>query len=127
MRRQSDEWLLYGAATCLVGGGHGRRADTAVPKVLNYTASGEFIKAIRATGRTAINSSSPTNTSPLWSAYGSDETARLTGSLGMGGLFGSEGGPDRVRELMATYQDALWTAPEDVARNGRRTALMTAG
>ena len=67
------------------------------------------------------------NTSPLWSAYGGDETARLTGSLGMGGLFGSEGGPDRVRELMATYQDALWTAPEDVARNGRRTALMTAG
>ena len=34
---------------------------------------------------------------PLWSACGSDETARLTGSLGMGGLFGSEGGPDRVR------------------------------
>jgi alkanesulfonate monooxygenase SsuD/methylene tetrahydromethanopterin reductase-like flavin-dependent oxidoreductase (luciferase family) len=29
---------------------------------------------------------------PLWSACGSDETARLTGSLGMGGLFGSEGG-----------------------------------
>ena len=48
---------------------------------------------------------------PLWSACGSDETARLTGSLGMGGLFGSEGGPDRVEQLMALYQDALQTAP----------------
>jgi alkanesulfonate monooxygenase SsuD/methylene tetrahydromethanopterin reductase-like flavin-dependent oxidoreductase (luciferase family) len=43
---------------------------------------------------------------PLWSACGSDETARLTGSLGMGGLFGSEGGPDRVQQLMALYRDA---------------------
>ena len=50
---------------------------------------------------------------PLWSACGSDETARLTGSLGMGGLFGSEGGPDRVEQLMALYQDALQTAPSD--------------
>ncbi|HEY0423398.1 MAG TPA: LLM class flavin-dependent oxidoreductase [Rhodopila sp.] len=64
---------------------------------------------------------------PLWSACGSDETARLTGALGMGGLFGSEGGPDRVRELMAIYQDALWTARDDATRTGRRTALMTAG
>jgi alkanesulfonate monooxygenase SsuD/methylene tetrahydromethanopterin reductase-like flavin-dependent oxidoreductase (luciferase family) len=48
---------------------------------------------------------------PLWSACGSDETARLTGSLGMGGLFGSEGGPDRVQQLMALYRDALRTAP----------------
>jgi len=60
---------------------------------------------------------------PLWSACGSDETARLTGSLGMGGLFGSEGGPDRVRQLMAIYKDALATAPAP----GRRAALMTAG
>jgi alkanesulfonate monooxygenase SsuD/methylene tetrahydromethanopterin reductase-like flavin-dependent oxidoreductase (luciferase family) len=58
---------------------------------------------------------------PLWSACGSDETARLTGGLGMGGLFGSEGGPDRVQQLMAIYQDAL---PAGAAR---RTALMTAG
>src|SRR5215831_8344962 len=42
---------------------------------------------------------------PLWSACGSDETARQTGSLGMGGLFGSEGGPERIRQLMATYQE----------------------
>jgi len=48
---------------------------------------------------------------PLWSACGSDETARLTGSLRMGGLFGSEGGPDRVQQLMALYRDALRTAP----------------
>ena len=53
---------------------------------------------------------------PLWSACGSDETARLTGSLGMGGLFGSEGGPDRVRQLMALYRDALRTRPEQRRR-----------
>jgi alkanesulfonate monooxygenase SsuD/methylene tetrahydromethanopterin reductase-like flavin-dependent oxidoreductase (luciferase family) len=89
---------------------------------------------------------------PLWSACGSDETARLTGSLGMGGLFGSEGGPDRVQQLMAIYQDALWaaSAATGAAATGaaatgaaatgaaatgagnrvgsaRRTALMTAG
>ena len=60
---------------------------------------------------------------PLWSACGSDETARLTGSLGMGGLFGSEGGPGRVGELMALYQDALRNA----GGPPRRAALMTAG
>ena len=64
---------------------------------------------------------------PLWSACGSDETARLTGSLGMGGLFGSEGGPDRVQQLMALYQDALRTAPGNGAGPTRRAALMTAG
>jgi len=70
---------------------------------------------------------------PLWSAFGSDETARQTGSLGMGGLFGSEGGPDRVRELMALYQEALATAASGKAALGDRTgpapraALMTAG
>jgi len=63
---------------------------------------------------------------PLWSACGSDETARLTGGLGMGGLFGSEGGPDRVRQLMALYRDAL---PSGDVLGGptRRGALMTAG
>jgi alkanesulfonate monooxygenase SsuD/methylene tetrahydromethanopterin reductase-like flavin-dependent oxidoreductase (luciferase family) len=64
---------------------------------------------------------------PLWSACGSDETARLTGNLGMGGLFGSEGGPDRVRELMAIYRDALRTAPNNLGGTARRAALMTAG
>jgi alkanesulfonate monooxygenase SsuD/methylene tetrahydromethanopterin reductase-like flavin-dependent oxidoreductase (luciferase family) len=64
---------------------------------------------------------------PLWSACGSDETARLTGSLGMGGLFGSEGGPDRVGQLMALYQAALRTAPPAAIKLAPRTALMTAG
>jgi alkanesulfonate monooxygenase SsuD/methylene tetrahydromethanopterin reductase-like flavin-dependent oxidoreductase (luciferase family) len=45
----------------------------------------------------------------------------------MGGLFGSEGGPDRVGQLMAIYKDALLTAPDGGSRPGRRAALMTAG
>ncbi|MBV8091715.1 MAG: LLM class flavin-dependent oxidoreductase, partial [Acetobacteraceae bacterium] len=64
---------------------------------------------------------------PLWSACGSDETARLTGELGMGGLFGSEGGPERVQQLMGLYQGALATAPGDGTEANNRTALMTAG
>jgi alkanesulfonate monooxygenase SsuD/methylene tetrahydromethanopterin reductase-like flavin-dependent oxidoreductase (luciferase family) len=64
---------------------------------------------------------------PLWSACGSDETARQTGGLGMGGLFGGEGGPNRVRELMALYRDALRTAPGGASAAPPRAALMTAG
>jgi len=64
---------------------------------------------------------------PLWSACGSDETARLTGDLGMGGLFGSEGGPDRVKQLMALYRKALRTASVNRAGPARHAALMTAG
>lgn len=64
---------------------------------------------------------------PLWSACGSDETARQTGALGMGGLFSSEGGPDRVRQLMAIYRDALRTAAGNTAGPARRAAVMTAG
>ena len=64
---------------------------------------------------------------PLWSACGSDETARLTGGLGMGGLFGSEGGPGRVQQLMALYRDALQTAPGYGSGPVPRAALMTAG
>ena len=45
----------------------------------------------------------------------------------MGGLFGSEGGPDRVHHLMAVYQEALQTAPGAGAGPARRAALMTAG
>jgi len=63
---------------------------------------------------------------PLWSACGSDETARLSGSLGMGGLFGSEAGPDRVGQLLGIYNDALATAPNAVGMP-RRATLMTAG
>ena len=29
----------------------------------------------------------------------------------MGGLFGSEGGPERVQHLLALYHEALQTAP----------------
>jgi alkanesulfonate monooxygenase SsuD/methylene tetrahydromethanopterin reductase-like flavin-dependent oxidoreductase (luciferase family) len=64
---------------------------------------------------------------PLWSACGSDETARLTGGLGMGGLFSGEGGPDRVKQLMALYRDALRTSQVDSAGPTRRAGLMTAG
>src|ERR1700737_2131778 len=63
---------------------------------------------------------------PLWSACGSDETARQTGSLGVGGLFGSERGPGRVKELMAMYRDALRTAPKNGGGPAPRAALMTA-
>jgi alkanesulfonate monooxygenase SsuD/methylene tetrahydromethanopterin reductase-like flavin-dependent oxidoreductase (luciferase family) len=64
---------------------------------------------------------------PLWSACGSDETARQTGALGMGGLFGSEGGPERIKALMALYREALATAPGNGAASAPRAALMTAG
>src|SRR5216683_2923836 len=64
---------------------------------------------------------------PLWSACGSDETARQTGQLGMGGLFGSEGGPARVEQLMALYQESLPTAPPKATGHTPRAALMTAG
>ena len=63
---------------------------------------------------------------PLWSACGSDDTAIQTGQLGMGGLFGSEGGPDRVRELMAIYRNALRASGHGSSPT-RRAALMTAG
>jgi alkanesulfonate monooxygenase SsuD/methylene tetrahydromethanopterin reductase-like flavin-dependent oxidoreductase (luciferase family) len=45
----------------------------------------------------------------------------------MGGLFGSEGGPDRVGQLMALYREALRTAPPKAAGAIPRAALMTAG
>ena len=51
----------------------------------------------------------------------------MTGSLGMGGLFGSEGGPDRVGQLMAIYRDALATGAGRAAGPAPRAALMTAG
>ena len=64
---------------------------------------------------------------PLWSACGSDETARLAGSLGMGGLFGSEFGPNRIREWLGIYNSALGSAPGGGPIPGRRATLMTAG
>jgi alkanesulfonate monooxygenase SsuD/methylene tetrahydromethanopterin reductase-like flavin-dependent oxidoreductase (luciferase family) len=62
---------------------------------------------------------------PLWSACSSDETARLTGRLGFGALFGSEGGPDKVEQLMRLYNDAMQDS--QAAHRTRRAALMTAG
>ncbi|HSX76954.1 MAG TPA: LLM class flavin-dependent oxidoreductase, partial [Candidatus Saccharimonadia bacterium] len=64
---------------------------------------------------------------PLWSACSSDETARLTGSLGCGALFGSEGGPKRVEHLMGLYQESLRNAPPGLTMVNRHTAMMTAG
>lgn len=63
---------------------------------------------------------------PLWSACSSDETTRLTGNLGLGGLFGSEGGPQKVEQLMALYQEALAEAPPRRSLINHHTALMTA-
>jgi alkanesulfonate monooxygenase SsuD/methylene tetrahydromethanopterin reductase-like flavin-dependent oxidoreductase (luciferase family) len=62
---------------------------------------------------------------PLWSACSSDETARLTGHLGFGALFGSEGGPDKVEQLMGLYNDAMQDS--QASHRTRRAALMTAG
>lgn len=64
---------------------------------------------------------------PLWSACASEETARLAGHLGLGGLFGSEGGPQKVEHAMGIYKDALQDAQPGSPLINRRTALMTAG
>jgi alkanesulfonate monooxygenase SsuD/methylene tetrahydromethanopterin reductase-like flavin-dependent oxidoreductase (luciferase family) len=64
---------------------------------------------------------------PLWSACSSDETARLTGRLGFGALFSSDGGPTRVTHLMGLYHEALREVPASALLINRRTALLTAG
>ncbi len=64
---------------------------------------------------------------PLWSACASDETARLTGKLGLGGLFGSEGGPQKVEHAMGLYREALQDAQPSSSLINSQTALMTAG
>jgi len=64
---------------------------------------------------------------PLWSACASDETARLTGELGLGGLFGSEGGPQKVERAMGIYREALKAARPGLTMVNAQTALMTAG
>ena len=43
----------------------------------------------------------------------------------MGGLFGSEGGPERVQHLLALYHEAL-RRRRSLGPPNRRTALMTA-
>jgi alkanesulfonate monooxygenase SsuD/methylene tetrahydromethanopterin reductase-like flavin-dependent oxidoreductase (luciferase family) len=64
---------------------------------------------------------------PLWSACGSDETAVQTGNLAMGGLFGSEGGPGRVQQLMEIYLDALPAAAPHRADDSRILPRRPAG
>ena len=63
---------------------------------------------------------------PLWSACSSEAT-RTAAELGLGALVGSEGGPDKVGDVLQLYQQALRAAnPTGVAPN-IQNALMTAG
>ena len=64
---------------------------------------------------------------PLWSACSSESTTRTAAELGLGALVGSEGGPDKVGEVLDLYQQALKSAtPTGVSPNSHN-ALMTAG
>ncbi|MCH9016612.1 MAG: LLM class flavin-dependent oxidoreductase [Chloroflexi bacterium] len=64
---------------------------------------------------------------PLWSACSSENTTRTAAELGLGALVGSEGGPDKVGEVLQLYQQALKAAsPSGVSPNSQN-ALMTAG
>jgi len=63
---------------------------------------------------------------PLWSACGSDETVRLAAEMGLGALVGSEGGPEKVGNLLDLYRKTLKSAtPKGMVNN--QNALMTAG
>ena len=64
---------------------------------------------------------------PLWSACSSENTTRTAAELGLGALVGSEGGPEKVGEVLQLYQQALNNAtPTGVSPNSQN-ALMTAG
>ena len=64
---------------------------------------------------------------PLWSACSSENTTRTAAELGLGALVGSEGGPEKVGEVLELYHKALKSAtPTGVAPNSHN-ALMTAG
>ena len=64
---------------------------------------------------------------PLWSACSSANTTRASAELGLGALVGSEGGPEKVGEVLQLYQRALKAAtPTGVSPNSHN-ALMTAG
>ena len=64
---------------------------------------------------------------PLWSACSSEATTRTAAELGLGALVGSEGGPDKVGDVLQSYHQALKAAnPTGVAPNSQN-ALMTAG
>ena len=63
---------------------------------------------------------------PLWSACGSDETVRLAGEMGLGALMGSEGGPEKVGNMLELYRKtAKASNPAGMVNN--QTGLMTAG
>ena len=63
---------------------------------------------------------------PLWSACGSDETVRLAAEMGLGALVGSEGGPEKVGNLLDLYRKTIKSAtPKGMINN--QNALMTAG
>ena len=63
---------------------------------------------------------------PLWSACGSDETVRLAAAMGLGALVGSEGGPEKVGNLLDLYRKTVKSAtPKGMVNN--QNALMTAG
>ncbi len=64
---------------------------------------------------------------PLWSACGSEETTRLTGEMGLGALVGSEGGPEKVAEVLELYNKTIEASHADGANINHQTALMTAG
>jgi len=64
---------------------------------------------------------------PLWSACSSESTTRTAAELGLGALVGSEGGPEKVGEVLELYQKALKSAtPRGVSPNSHN-AMMTAG
>lgn len=64
---------------------------------------------------------------PLWSACGSDETTRLAGEMGLGALVGSEGGPEKVGNLLELYQQTIKSAKPSARMVNNQNALMTAG
>ena len=47
---------------------------------------------------------------PIWSACASEDTVRLTGEMGLGALFNSTGGPERLENLIRIYQDSIKNA-----------------
>jgi alkanesulfonate monooxygenase SsuD/methylene tetrahydromethanopterin reductase-like flavin-dependent oxidoreductase (luciferase family) len=64
---------------------------------------------------------------PLWSACSSENTTRTAAELGLGALVGSEGGPDKVGEVLQLYQQALKAATPSAVSPNSHNALMTAG
>ena len=64
---------------------------------------------------------------PLWSACASEETTRLTGEMGLGALVGSEGGPEKVAEVLELYNKTVKASTHEGIHVNHQNALMTAG